>query len=80
MITNICLIVIFFCFLFMVMNRKIELLWFAKGLMCISMLTIVGVLSIPKYHHDTIMDVLFIVIAFLTAYGTILIYKRGSYK
>lgn len=79
MITNICLIVIFFCFLFMVMNRKIELLWFAKGLMCIGMLAIVGVLSIPK-HHDMIMDILFIVIAFLTAYGTTLIYKRGSYK
>ena len=79
MITNICLIVIFFCFLFMVMNRKIELLWVAKGLMCIGMLAIVGLLSIPK-HYDTIMDVLFIVIAFLTAYGTTLIYKRGSYK
>ena len=63
----------------MVMNRRVELLWFAKGLMCIGMLAIVGVLSIPK-HHDMIMDVLFIVIAFLTAYGTKLIYKRGSYK
>ena len=79
MITNICLSIIGFCFLFMVMNRRIELLWFAKGLMCIGMLAIVGVLSIPK-HHDTIMDVLFIVIASLTAYGTTLIYKRGSYK
>ena len=79
MITNICLIVIFFCFLFMVMNRRVDLEWFAKGLMCIGMLTIVGVLSMPK-HHDTIADFLFIVIAFLTAYGTTLIYKRGSYK
>ena len=79
MIINICLIVIFFCFLFMVMNRRVDLKWFAKGLMCIGMLAIVGVLSIPK-HHDMIMDVLFIVIAFLTAYGTTLIYKRGGYK
>ena len=79
MITNICLIVIFFCFLFMVMNRRVDLKWFAKGLMCIGMLTIVVVLSMPK-HHDTIADFLFIVIAFLTAYGTTLIYKRGSYK
>ena len=79
MITNICLIVIFFCFLFMVMNRRVDLKWFAKGLMCIGMLAIVGVLSIHK-HHDTIMDVLFIVIAFLAAYGTTLIYKRGGYK
>lgn len=79
MITNICLSIIGFCFLFMVMNRRVDLKWFAKGLMCIGMLAIVGVLSIPK-HHDTIMDVLFIVIAFLTAYGTTLIYKRGSYK
>ena len=79
MITNICLSIIGFCFLFMVMNRRVDLKWFAKGIMCIGMLAIVGVLSIPK-HHDTIMDVLFIVIAFLTAYGTTLIYKRGSYK
>ena len=79
MIANICLIVIFFCFLFMVMNRRVDLKWFAKGLMCVGMLAIVGVLSMPK-HHNTIMDVLFIVIAFLTAYGTTLIYKMGSYK
>ena len=79
MIINICLIVIFFCFLFMVMNRRVDLKWFAKGLMCVGMLTIVGVLSIPK-NHDTIVDVLSTVIAFLTAYGTALIYKRGSYK
>ncbi len=79
MITNICLSIIGFCFLFMVMNRRVDLKWFAKGLMCIGMLAIVGVLSIPK-HHDTIIDVLVIVIAFLTCYGTTLIYKRGSYK
>ena len=79
MIANICLIVIFFCFLFMVMNRRVDLKWFAKGLMCVGMLAIVGVLSIPK-HHDMIMDVLFVVIAFLTVYGTTLIYKMGSYK
>lgn len=79
MIANICLIVIFFCFLFMVMNRRVDLKWFAKGLMCVGMLTIVGVLSIPK-HLSTITDVLSIVIAILTAYGTTLIYKRGSYK
>ena len=79
MITNICLSIIGFCFLFMVMNRRVDLKWFAKGLMCIGMLAIVGVLSIPK-HHDTITGVLFIVIAFLTAYGTTLIYKRGGYK
>ena len=63
----------------MVMNRRVDLKWFAKGLMCIGMLATVGVLSIPK-HHNTIIDVLVIVIAFLTAYGTTLIYKRGSYK
>ena len=79
MITNICLIVIFFCFLFMVMNRRVDLKWFAKGLMCVGMLAIVGVLSIPK-HHNTIVDALFVVIAFLTVYGTTLIYKRGCYK
>ena len=79
MITDICLSIIGFCFLFIVMNRRVDLKWFAKALMCIGMLAIVGVLSVPK-HHGTIIDVLFIVIAFLTAYGTALIYKRGSYK
>ena len=79
MIANICLIVIFFCFLFMVMNRRVDLKWFAKGLMCVGMLTIVGLLSIPK-HLSTITNVLSIVIAFLTVYGTTLIYKRGGYK
>ena len=79
MITNICLSIIGFCFLFMVMNRRVDLKWFAKGIMCIGMLLIIAVLAVPK-HHDTTMDVLFIVIAFLTAYGTTLIYKRGSYK
>ena len=79
MITNICLIVVFFCFLFIVMNRRVDLKWFAKGLMCVGMLTVVGVLSIPK-HTSAITDVLSIVIAFLTAYGTTLIYKRGSYR
>ena len=77
MIANICLIVIFFCFLFMVMNRRVDLKWFAKGLMCVGMLTVVGVLSIPK-HLSTITNVLSIVIAFLTVYGTTLIYKRGG--
>ena len=79
MITNICLIIIFLCFAFMVMNKRIQLLWFAKGLMCIGMLAILGALSIPK-HYNTIMDVLFVVFAFLASYGTSLIYKMGSYK
>ena len=79
MITNFCLFIIFICFAFMVMNHRVKLLWFAKGLMCVGMLSILGVMSIPK-HHDTIMDILFIVFAFLASYGTSLIYKRGAYK
>ena len=79
MIINICLIVIFFCFLFMVMNRRVDLKWFAKGVMCIGMLLIIAVLAVPK-HHDILMSGLFAIMAFLTCYGTTLIYKRGSYK
>ena len=79
MITNICLIVIFFCFLFMVMNRRVDLKWFAKGLMCVGMLAIIAVLAVP-IHHGVLMDGLFAIMAFLTCYGTTLIYKRGSYK
>lgn len=79
MITDLCLVVIFICFAFMVLNKRIQLLWFAKGLMCMGMIAIIGVLAVPK-HHDTIMDVLFVVLSILTAYGTMMIYKRGSYK
>ena len=79
MITNICLSIIGFCFLFMVMNRRVDLKWFAKGIMCIGMLLIIAVLAVPK-HHDILMDGLFTIMAFLTCYGTTLIYKRGSYK
>ena len=79
MITNICLSIIGFCFLFMVMNRRVDLKWFAKGIMCIGMLLIIAVLAEPK-HHDILMDGLFAIMAFLTCYGTTLIYKMGSYK
>jgi hypothetical protein len=79
MITNISLIIIGLCFLFIVMNRRIDLKWFAKGIMCIGMILIIGVLAIPK-HHDILMDGLFVVMAFLTCYGTIFIYKKGSYQ
>ena len=40
---------------------------------------IIAVLAVPK-HHDILMDGLFAIMAFLTCYGTTLIYKRGSYK
>ena len=79
MITNICLIVIFFCFLFMVMNRRVDLKWFAKGLMCVGMLLIIAVLAVPT-QRDTLMDGLFVITAFLACYRTRSIYKRGSYK
>ena len=79
MITNICLSIIGFCFLFMVMNRRVDLKWLAKGIMCIGMLLIIAVLAVPK-HHDILMGGLFAIMAFLTCYGTTLIYKRGSYK
>lgn len=79
MITNICLSIIGFCFLFMVMNRRVDLKWFAKCIMCVGMLLIVGVIAVPK-HHDILMDGLFAIMAFLTCHGTTLIYKRGSYK
>ena len=79
MIINICLVIMFFCFAFIVLNRRIQLFWFAKGLMCIGMLSIVGMLAIPK-HHDTIMEVFFIVMSFLVSYGTLFVYRIGVYK
>ena len=79
MITNICLSIIGFCFLFMVMNGRVDLKWLAKGIMCIGMLLIIAVLAVPT-HRDTLMDGLFAIIAFLACYRTISIHKRGSYK
>ena len=79
MITNICLSIIGFCFLFTVMNRRVDLKWFAKGIMCIGMLLIIAVLAVPT-QRDTLMDGLFAITAFLACYRTRSIYKRGSYK
>ena len=79
MITNICLIVIFFCFLFMVMNRRVDLKWFAKGIVCVGMLLIITILAVPT-QRDTLMDGLFAITAFLACYRTTSIYKRGCYK
>ena len=79
MITNICLSIIGFCFLFMVMNKRVDLKWFAKGIMCIGMLLIIAVLAVPT-HRDTLMDGLFAITAFLACYRTTSIYKRGCYK
>ena len=79
MIANICLIVIFFCLLFMVMNRRVDLKWLAKGIMCIGMLLIIAVLAVPT-QRDTLMDGLFAITAFLACYRTRSIYKRGCYK
>ncbi len=79
MITNICLSIIGFCFLFMVMNRRVDLKWLAKGIMCIGMLLIIAVLAVPT-QRDTLMDGLFVITAFLACYRTTSIYKRGCYK
>ena len=79
MIANICLIVIFFCLLFMVMNRRVDLKWLAKGIMCIGMLLIIAVLAVPA-RRDTLMDGLLAITAFLACYRTRSIYKMGSYK
>ena len=79
MITNICLSIIGFCFLFMVMNRRVDLKWFAKGIMCIGMLLIIAVLAVPT-HRDTLMDGLFAITTFFACYRTRSIYKRGCYK
>ena len=79
MITNICLSIIGFCFLFMVMNRRVDLKWFAKGIMCIGMLLIIAVLAVPT-QRDTLMGGLFAIMAFLACYRATSIHKRGSYK
>lgn len=75
MITYICLAVLFLCFAFIVLNKRIKIYWFIKGLMCVGMLTIIAASAAPK-HHTTAMDLLLVIMTLLTVYGTQLFYKR----
>lgn len=79
MLTTISLVIIFFCFLFIVMCKRIHLKWFAKGLMCVGMIAIIAKLAAPK-HADMGLDVLLVIMAYLTCHGTLIVYKRGTYK
>ena len=79
MITNICLIVIFVCFSFLVLNKRVKMLWFAKFIMCLMMISSIGMMAMPK-HHDILQDIFFVGLAFIISLGTKHIYMKGSYK
>ncbi len=79
MITKICLVIIFVCLSFLVMNRRIKMLWFAKFIMCLMMISSIAMAAVPK-HHDVAQDIFFIGLAFIFSFGTKFIYERGGYK
>lgn len=78
MIVDICLIVIFICFSFLVMNRNVKMLWFAKSIMCLMMISSIAMMAIPK-HHDVFQDLFFVGLAFIVSLGTKVICERGGY-
>ena len=77
MITKICLIVIFICLSFLVMNRRVKMLWFAKFIMCLMMISSIAMAAIPK-NHDIFQDLFFIGLAFIFSLGAKTIYERGG--
>ena len=84
MIVNLSLIVIGFCLLFITISKRIKMKWFAKFVMCQSMVGIVGILASRIGKHDTFSDLsydlFFSSIAFLVCFATFYVYKRGGYK
>lgn len=79
MIVNASLILIWFCFASIALNPRVKVRWFAKMVMCIGMVNIIGVLAIDQYKLQS-QQGLFAVFAFLFAYATVIIHKRGTYK
>lgn len=79
MIVTASLIVIWICFASIALNPRIQVKWFAKGVMCIGMINIIGVLAVDEYKIQSEQG-LFVVFAFLFFYATIIIHRRGTYK
>lgn len=79
MIIKISLVIVFLCFASIALNPRIKVKWFAKFIMCVGMINIIGVVASEKYGHQYEAS-LFVVFAFLFSYATLIIHKRGTYK
>lgn len=55
------------------------MLWFAKFIMCLMMISSIAMAAVPK-HHDLAQDIFFVGLAFIFSLGTKFIYERGGYK
>lgn len=81
MIANISLVVIFLCAFFIVVCsilNKIQLYPSTKGILCISMLSIIGVLSGDFHNYsDVSLDIVLSSLCFLIIRQTCVAYKRG---
>lgn len=79
MIIKISLVVLLICFASIALNPRVDVKWFAKAVMCFGIMNIIGMLASEAYRDES-QSGLFAVIAFLFAYGTCIIHKRGTYK
>lgn len=79
MIIKISLVILLICFASIALNPRVKVRWFAKAIMCFGIMNIIGTLASETYLYES-QSGLFAVIAFLFAYGTCIVHKRGTYK
>lgn len=84
MIINISLIIIFCCLSAIVLSSRIEMKWFAKLVMCIMMISIIGVGASLNTNFNKFyglwLNIFFSCLAFIACFVTYWTNKRGSYK
>lgn len=82
-IINISLAVIFFCLAFIVLSNRIKMEWFAKSVMCLMMISIVGAWASINTDYQKFYDIswnlFFSCLAFIACFVTYKANKRGYY-
>lgn len=79
MIVNISLSVIFTCMLFLILYRKINVHPIAKGMMCVTLISIIGIWAQESHHHLELFNSGFVsTIAMLVVYVAYKVFKLGN--
>lgn len=79
MIVNISLFIIFACLIFVVLSKRIKVHPAAKGIMCVTMVSIIGITAQSKHQYLEVANGGFLLtIAMLVVYVTRQAFKRGS--
>lgn len=79
MIVNISLSVIFICMLFVILYRKIDVHPTAKGVMCVTQISIIGIWAQESHNYLELFNSGFVsTIAMLVVYVTYKAFKRGN--